>query len=181
MQEKIRFGESVVSIMRGMQDDGWNVIAILSDEGKDTRLIIPGKNIVTNDGDVYYAQKSAGDSVTDDFTAGGMRLGTSSSAVAKSDTDVTTFGTDGDIAASGGYPKANDGDGDNTGAGTDIVTWRFSYGTGDGNISGIQEGAITDSLSSPTAALTHFLFSGSFSKTSSNTLIVFVNHRFNGV
>ncbi len=181
MIEKIQFGESVLAVMKGMQEDGWNVIAILQNIHTGGRILIPGKNIVTNDGDLYYAQKAVGASITDDFTAGGLRLGTSNTAVGKTDTDVTTFGSDGDIAESSGYPKVNDGDADNTGAGTDIVTWKFEYGTGDGNISGIQEGAITDSLSSPTAALTHFLFAGSFSKTSSNTLKVFVNHRFNGV
>ena len=144
--------------------------------------MIPGKNIVTNDGDLYYAQKAVGDSPTTDFTTGGLNLGTSNTAVGKTDTDVTTFGTDGDIAESSGYPKVNDGDSDNTGAGTDIVTWKFSYGTADGNITGIQEGAIVDILgASATKCLTHFLFASSFNKTSSNTLVVYVNHRFNGV
>lgn len=176
MIEKIQFGESVVATM---QREGWNVLAIL--DGPGGQLIIPGQNIVTNDGDIYYAQKVVGEQPTDDFTAGGLRLGTSNTAVAKTDTDVTTFGTDGDIAETSGYPKTNDLDADNSGAGTDIVTWKFQYGTGDGNITGIQEGAITDSLSSPTAALTHFLFASSFNKTSDFTLRVYVNHRFNGV
>jgi hypothetical protein len=48
-------------------------------------------------------------------------------------------------------------------------------------VSGIIEGAIVDDRTTPTAALTHFLFAASFNKTSSDTLKVFVNHTMNGV
>jgi hypothetical protein len=47
--------------------------------------------------------------------------------------------------------------------------------------SNIAEGAITNSLTSSTKALTHFLFGSTFSKTSSDTLKVIVNHAFAGV
>jgi len=156
------------------------IVAVLTNTQTGHKSTYYGHNIITNDGDLYYAQKVVGDTPTDDFTAGGLRLGTGTTTPVKADTDVTTFGSDGDIAETSGYPKVNDGDGDNTGAGTDIVTWLFTYGTGDGNISGIAEGAIVDNLTTPTAALSHFLFASSFSKTSSDTLKVFVNHKFNG-
>ena len=74
----------------------------------------------------------------------------------------------------------NDSDGDNTGSGVDIVSWRYSYLTTEGNVSGIIEGAIVDDDTTPTGALTHFLFAASFNKTSSDTLKVFVNHEFAG-
>lgn len=154
------------------------VIAIL--EWPHGNLIIPGCNLITDDGDIYYAQKSVGETPTDDFTAGGLRLGTSSTTPTKSDIDVTTFGTDGDIAESSGYPKTNDSDAANTGAGTDRVTWKFEYGVNDGNITGIKEGAIVDNLTTPTAALSHFLFASSFDKTSAASLTIYVNHRMNG-
>jgi hypothetical protein len=181
MIEKVQCGESVFAVMNGLQEDGWNVLAVLSAKDGSGGLIIPGKNIVTNSGDLYYAQRGAGDTVTTDFTAGGLRLGTSNTSVTKTDTDVTTFGTGGGIVETSGYPKTNDTDADNSGAGTDIVTWKFSYATGEGNITGIQEGAIVNNITTPTAALSHFLFGASFNKTSDFILRVYVNHRFNGV
>ena len=147
-------------------------------------LVIPGMNIVTNDGDVYYAQSAAAETPTDDFdhaTTAGLRLGSAATAPVKTNTDLTTFLSGSDHVIDATYEQTNDGDADNTGAGTDIVTWRYSYLTSEGNVSGIQEGAIADDKTTPTAVLTHFLFAASFSKTSSDTLKVFVNHEFLGV
>ena len=159
------------------------VIAIIRNPILEREAMISGLNIVTNDGDLYYAQQAVGETPTDDFdaAAAGNRLGTSNTAPTKTDTDVTTVDAAGNHAHDATYPKTNDGDGDNTGAGTDIVTWRFSYLTSEGNITGIQEGAIVDNRTTPTAALTHYLFAASFNKTSSDTLKIFVNHQMNGV
>jgi hypothetical protein len=180
MKEKVRTGESVLGLLREMQADGWNVIALLQTPRTPGGIIIPGRNIVTNDGDLYYAQLSAGEAATNDFTAGGLRLGTSNTAPTKTDTDVTTYSSS-EKAVASGYPKTNDSDADNTGAGTDIVTWTFNYATSEANIVGIEEGAIVDNTTTPTVALTHFLFAATFTKTSSNTLKVIVNHTFTGV
>lgn len=157
------------------------VLAVLHNELLDAELITPGVNIVTNAGDVYYAQRSVGETPDDDFTAGGLRLGDDNTAPTKADTDVTNFLATSGHAEDATYPKTDDPDADNTGAGVDIVTWRFSYLTSEGNVSNIIEGAIVDNIVTPTAALTHFLFGGVFSKTSSDTLKVFVNHEFLGV
>ncbi len=181
MIEKVRFGESVLAVLQGLAKDGWNVLAVLEHVDTGNKIIVPGRNIVTNNGDKYYAQKAVGETPTNDFTAGGLRMGSSATAPTKADNDVTTFLTGTGKVEDATYPKTNDNDADNTGALVDAVSWRFSYGTGEGNASGIQEGAIVDNITTPTAALTHFLFGASFSKTSSNTLKVFVNHTFNGV
>lgn len=157
------------------------VTAVLRDLRLEREIVIPGLNIVTNDGDTYYAQVAAGEAPDDDFTAGGLRLGDDNTAPTKTDTDVTNFLAGTGHAEDATYPQTNDGDGDNSGAGVDIVTWRFSYTTGEGNANGIIEGAIVDNTTTPTAALTHFLFAASFNKTSSDTLKVFVNHTMNGV
>ncbi len=147
------------------------------------KSITPALNLVTNDGDVYYAQSSGSETPTDDFDAavGGLRHGSASTAATKTDTDVTTFLSGTGLVVDATYPTTNDSDGDNTGAGTDILTWRFSYGTGDGNATGIYEGAIVENRTTPTAALTHYIYAASFNKTSSDTLKVFVNHEFLGV
>lgn len=159
------------------------VLAVLRDPGLEREIVIPGLNIVTNDGDLYYAQSAVAETPTDDFDAAGAgwRLGTSATAPTKSDTDVTTEDSAGRKATDGTYPQTNDADGDNTGSGVDIVTWRVSYTTAEAIITGIQEGAIVDDRTTPTAALTHFLFAASFNKTASDTLKVFVNHEMLGV
>jgi len=158
----------------------YNVVAIL---GKENQLfpskLIYAKNLVTDDGDLYYAQKSAGETADNSYV--GMRLGTGTTSTNKSDTDVLTENSAGRKVLDATYPKTNDGDADNTGSGVDIVTWRVSYTTSEANFNGISEGAIVDDINTPTSALAHWLFSVPFDKTSSDTLKVIVNHRFNGV
>lgn len=169
-------GEKEKEYIRGLIEDGYNVLAVLC--SKDKRFYIVGKNLVTNDGDQYYAEAAVG---TPSWSVGGMRLGTGTTAPTKTDTDVTTFLTGSGKAIDTGYPVTNDSDPDNTGAGVDIVTWRVTYGTAEANGTGIAEGAIVDNISTPTKALTHFLFASAFDKTSNDTLKVIVNHTFNGV
>lgn len=159
------------------------VLGVLRQNELQQELVIPGVNIVTNDGDTYYAQSIAAETPTDDFdaAAAGLRLGTGSTAPTKTDTDVTTENSAGRHALDATYERTADPDADNTGAGADIVTWRYSYLTSEGNITNIAEGAIVDNRTTPTAALTHFLFAAAFTKTSADTLKVFVNHTLNGV
>jgi hypothetical protein len=159
------------------------VLAVLRDPRLGLELITRGVNIVTNDGDQYYAQMACGESPTDDFdgASAGLRLGDDATAPTKSDTDVTSFLADSAHALDATYEKTNDDDPANLDAGVDVVTWRFSYTTGEGNVSGIVEGAVVDDRTTPTAALSHFLFEASFDKTSSDTLKVFLNHTMNGV
>jgi hypothetical protein len=157
------------------------VLAVLNCEGY--QLITPGINIVTTAGDVYYAQMAAGEAPTNDFdgAASGLRLGDDNTAPTKADTDVTNFLAGSAHALDATYEKTNDGDSDNTGAGANVVTWRYSYTTGEGNVNGIEEGAIVDDRTTPTVALTHFLFAAPFNKTATDTLKVFINHEFTGV
>jgi len=159
------------------------VIAILENKKTGHKRIIHGLNVITNDGDKYYAQSAVAEAPTDDFdgASSGLRLGSDNTAPDKADDDVTTFLAGSGHALDATYPKTADPDGDNSGAGVDIVTWRFSYLTSEGNVDAIIEGAIVDDKTTPTKALTHFLFAASFNKTSSDTLKVFVNHTFNGV
>ena len=144
-------------------------------------------NIVTNDGDLYYAQRATETSPTSDFSGsnGRMELRTGSATPAKDDvfSDVTTPIAASIKAIDSTYPKVNDGDSDNTGAGTDIATWRTSWTTGDFNSNAIIGGCIHVGAGSPasgTKLLTHFSIT-SFNKTASDTLKIFVNHTFNGV
>lgn len=159
-----------------------NVILILENKETGEKKEIRGRNIVTNAGDQYYAQMACGETPTNDFDAGtaGLHLGTGFVSADKDDTDVDTEDTAGRMAVDSGYPKTNDDDADNGGSGVDIVTWRYSYTTAEGNITDINELAIVDSLTTPTAALCHAQISPAFTKTSNDTLKIFVNHTFTG-
>ena len=76
----------------------------------------------------------------------------------------------------------NDGDSDNTGAGTDIITYKVSYTTAEANLADITDGILTNpSPGASEPVITHFEFTASFTKTSADTLKVFINHRMNGV
>ena len=159
------------------------VLAVLRNERLGLESLVPGLNIVTNDGDTYYAQSAVGEAPDDDFddASSGLRLGDDNTSPTKTDTDVTAFLATSAHALDGTYPMTDDSDGDNTGSGVDIVSWRYSYLISEGNVVDIIEGAVVDDRTTPTAALTHFLFAGVFTKTSSDTLKVFVNHTMNGV
>ena len=145
-------------------------------------------NIVTNDGDLYYAQQAVETGTpTSDFggSSGRMELRTGSATPAKDDvySDVTTPVTASRKIIDSGYPKVSDSDSDNTGAGADIVTWRTSWTTSDFNATAIIGGCIHVGGASPSAGtkvLSHFSIT-SFNKTASDTLKIFVNHTFNGV
>jgi len=146
------------------------------------------KNIVTNDGDLYYAQQAVETTPTSDFggSDGRMELRTGSATPAKADTyqQVATPITASRKVKDSGYPKVSDDDSDNTGSGTDIVTWRTSWTTGDFNANAIIGGCFhlggSGSPGNSTKLLTHFSIT-SFNKTASDTLKIFVNHTFNGV
>ena len=144
-------------------------------------------NIVTNDGDLYYAQQAVEGPPTSDFggSSGRMELRTGSATPAKGHvySDVTTPVTASRKAIDSNYPKTADDDSDNTGSGTDIATWRTSWTTGDFNSNAIIGGCFHVGGASPasgTKLLTHFSIT-SFNKTASDTLKIFVNHTFNGV
>jgi hypothetical protein len=149
------------------------------------------KNIVTDDGDIFYAKMGALEarSANEDFEAGRMELNNPASAdtLLKTDdySDVLTPITASRKIYDATYPKTNDGDADNTGAGVDVVSYLTSWTTSDFNDGGttIKGGMIHDNAS-PTAnssILTHYSFGTPFNKTASDTLKVFVNHEMLGV
>lgn len=147
-------------------------------------------NIVTDAGDVYYAQKAVGESPTNAFSK--LYLSTvnwDSSHPAKGSTsdNIASMISGTEKAATAGYPKTADSDTDNTGAGTDVVTWLFSYTKADFNDADIDAGAISKASVTSWGAgagsdplLTAFDLT-TFAKTANDTLKVFVNHTANGV
>jgi hypothetical protein len=154
-----------------------NVLAVLG--RADGRLLIPASNIVTTAGDIHYAQKGAGEAVTNAF---GVHVMCSAGTPGKAATDDSFTQIAGsEKAHTAGYPKTNDGDADNTGAGMDIVTFLASYAKADFNHASISHGIITNAT--PGVAeplLTGYAFAAAFAKTADDTLKVFVNHDFTG-
>ena len=164
-----------------------NICIVRENQDTGDKTWLYAKNIVTNDGDLYYAQKSVGGTPTTDFggSDGRMELRTGSATPAKAHvySDVTTPVTASRKIKDSGYPKTADDDSDNTGSGTDIVTWRTSWTTSDFNATAIIGGCFHAGGASPASGsklLTHFSIT-SFNKTASDTLKIFVNHTFNGV
>ena len=157
-----------------------------------------GSNLVTNDGDIFYAKQAASETPAsnENFYASACVLQNPASAdtIAKTDaygqvsSPITTTGAVRPLTAT--YPKTADADSDNTGASTDAISYRFDWATNQIDTSAgnpITGGAIYDvgqtSPVSATKILTHWNFTSpaTFHKTSTDTLKLFVNHTFNGV
>ena len=145
-------------------------------------------NLVTNDGEIFYAKQGAGEtpSANEDFSTGYFDIGTTAYTEAETDTyneyDVSgTSSISGSIQAfTSGYPKTNDtGDADNTGDAVDAVSYAVNYTAASWNDTDIEQGCIHDNATPTTSTKLLCVFSfTSFAKTSSDTLKVFVNHAF---
>jgi len=142
-----------------------------------------GANIVGDAGDIYYAQKGANETATNDFDFMELGSGSQTPSAAKGDDRSNLLGN---IAGSekniaSGYPQSDDTDTDNTGKAADVTTWLGSYTTGDFNNSDIQGVIITNTgPGSVEPILTRAILS-TFTKTATDTLKLFVNHTANGV
>lgn len=160
-----------------------NITAVLKDVRTGEKKVIKGKNIVCNGGDKYYAQMAANE--TPDYayaTSGRLKLGKGTTTPAKGDTDIETEISGTCKLASEAYPKTNDTDPDNGSGSTDTVTWKFYYDTSEAIDTNISECALASECAiPPNELLMHGLFDSPFNKTGSQTLTIFINHRFNGV
>ncbi len=185
-----------------------NICVVRTDVNGDKEWFY-GANIVTNDGDVYYAKKACSEtpSANEDFGARSGSTGatcilqnpSSADSLAKTDTygsvnnPIVTSGAQKDCTYGGSapdrYPLTNDQDTDNSGKGVDVVTYKFEWTTSQIDTSSgnaITGGCIVDkaaTLGSSVKILTHWNFSSpaSFHKTSTDTLTLYVNHTMNGV
>tara|TARA_R110002020_G_scaffold51224_3_gene145107 strand:+ start:1952 stop:2551 length:600 start_codon:yes stop_codon:yes gene_type:complete len=183
--------------------DPKNNICVVLKKDNGSKHWFYGSNIVTNDGDIYYAKRSCGETPATNENFGAIASGagatcilqnpSSADSLAKADAygqvsnPIVTSGAQKDCTSA--YPKTNDGDSDNTGAGTDVVTYKFAWTTSQIDTSSgnaITGGCIVDkaaTLGSAIKILTHWNFSSpaSFHKTSTDTLTLYVNHTMNGV
>lgn len=155
-----------------------NILAVL--ETPEGKRIIPASNIVTNDGDLFYAQLMAGEATTNTFDTHELAsAGTPGKAAIRS--GFTTIAST-QKAEAATYPKTNDADADNTGAGVDIRTTLASYAKADFTAASITHGIVTNTApAAGEALLTGYAFGAGFGKTANDTLKVFVNHEALGI
>ncbi len=151
-------------------------------------------NTITNDGDLFYAYRAALEQPPDDlFTTGAalafdgiMELYADVTAAPSKSANRSSI-TGGSLvtgsakAMDSGYPKRNDDDADNPDAAADAVTYRTSYTTSEANDTNIDDVCLTN----PSPGASEKLLSwgdglGITSKTSSDTLKVWVTHEFAG-
>ena len=142
-----------------------------------------GANLVGDAGDIYYAQRGVGETATNDFDFMELGSGTQTPAVVKGDDrgDLkgNIIGSNKNIAS--GYPQPNDTDTDNTGRAADVSTWLGSYTTSDFNNTNIQGVIITNTGPATAEPILTRAIITAFTKTSTDTLKLFVNHTANGV
>jgi len=145
------------------------------------KMLVPAHNIITDAGDIHYAQRAVAETLTNAF--GILELGSAGTPGKSANRSSFTPISSTQKAHDATYPRRNDNDADNTGAGTRIVTFRTSYTAADFNATGIARGWITNT--SPGASepiLTGFTLPNSpFDKSASDSLKVFTNHTMNGV
>jgi len=177
-----------------------NVIVVLKNAYTGKKEIHITKNVVTDAGDLYYAQRAAlltmgplvpiPDEFTDAAGLPDMVMEIYDNTPANNAVDKANDWADllGTLAPSSSqpmeatYPKVNDtGDPDNTGDAVDAVTYHVNYATGEANQADNTDIILTNPTPSGTEALLmHAEFGASFTKTSAQTLKVFINHTFLG-
>ena len=149
-------------------------------------------NLVTDNGEIYYAKLGAGEAAATNEDFGGTGAGTGffdmgTVGYAENETDVYTQYSAGASSISGsivtftgGYPKTNDtGDADNTGDAVDAVSYAINYSAASWADTTVEQGCIHDNASPIGATKLLAVFSFTlFAKTASDTLKVFVNHAF---
>ena len=156
------------------------IVAVLQNNETGEKRVVETKNLVGNAGDVFYAQKGCGE--TPDNAFANCFLGTGSTAAAKDDNwSDLTYISGSEKAPTATYPKTDCQDADNSGAGTDVITYKYEWTTS-GDYSAIREGVIAAAAASGSdPVLCRFIFPAAFDKDTSTTLKLFVNHTANGV
>ena len=147
-------------------------------------------NLVTNDGEIYYARSGAKETfaANEDFGDTTARFDMGTTGYTETETDVylqydvagASSITGSILGFTGGYPKTNDtGDADNTGDAIDAVSYAINYSAASWNDTTVEQGAIHENATPATTTKLLAVFSFTlFAKTASDTLKVFVNHAF---
>lgn len=143
--------------------------------------IIPGRNLVTDEGDKWYAQSACGETPTQTFA--NLYLATAGPVTPAKDDDYSDFTVAGgsEKAKTATYPKTNDDDSDNTGSGVDIVSWKYEYSTSDGPFTDITHSFISKAAATGTdPILNSYKWAAAWSKDASTSAKIFANHEMLG-
>lgn len=154
-------------------------IVVVHRDARGRERIIRAKNLITSAGAIWYAQKAMGEAVTNNFIQ--MRVGTGNGGAWAAGSTYSNL--TGPIVASAkdvdaGYPKRNDNDAANTGAGVNVMSWRWSYTSADFT-SGTPVTDAVITIAAPaggSAILTGFTFGTSFTLAAGESIKIFVNH-----
>lgn len=165
---------------------GYGVAELFDGDGKRS-LLLPFANLVTDAGDLYYAGKAiasiAPASPSAPTAASGMKLGTGSTAVAKSGAGgaLVTYETGSNQAFDSSYPQTA-----NLGAGLGVnAVYRSTWAAGDVTETALAEVVIvndagTDATSTAANTYSRALFGSTINKGASDSLVVTWNHKFLG-
>ena len=179
--------KTLTDLLRQMRPGGkreHDALVVLTNEKTGEQRHIWGRNIVTTAGNTWYAQSACGAAPTNDFDS--LYLATACSEgggtpVVGSDYGDFTVVAGSEKHKTATYPMSPDTDADNTGDGATIVSWAFSYTTGDGPFA-----AITHSFISKTGAggtdpiLNGYKWGAAWAKDAVTSAKVFANHTMLG-
>jgi hypothetical protein len=171
----------------GMGIVGYGIAHLLDGDGH-TKQLVPFANLITTAGDQYYAQKGivgvSPANASAPTAASGMKLGTGSTAAAKSSTgaSIVTYISGSNVVFDSSFPAAAAVAGTDTGWN---ATYKTTWAAGTATNSAIVEVAIVNDQSNnsngSSAANTYSrAVITSVNKTSSDSLAVTWNHKFLG-
>ncbi len=153
------------------------LVVVLKDVRTGRIRVHVSNNLVTSAGEVFYAQKGAGEATTNTFTT--LELGTAGDAPAAGSnrSNMITKVSGSQQSVDGGYPKTDDDDADNSGSGTTVVSHRYQYGTTEANETSIDRAIVTNATPGASEpVLCYATFAASFDKNDTDTMKIFVNH-----
>lgn len=165
---------------------GYGVAEVRDGDGNLT-FLLPFANLVTDAGDLYYAQKAitaiAPASASAPTAMTGMKLGTGSTAVAKSGAGgaLVTYKTGSNAAFDSTYPQTA-----NLGGGLGVnAVYRTTWAAGTATDAALTEVVIvndsgTNATSTAANTASRALFGSAINKGASDSLVVTWNHKFLG-
>lgn len=155
---------------------GWVEVDLFDEDGK-LKLHFAVPNLITEVGDEYYGERAAGIASPPNQVSG-MRLGTGTTAVAKTGAGaaIVTYVSGSSIAIDGGFPTSA------LSGSSRRIQWKTTWAAGVATASGIAEVVITNEASltdvAGTAAntISRALLSPTVNKAAGDTLAVTWNH-----
>lgn len=155
---------------------GWVEVELLDEEGR-TKLHFVTHNLITEVGDEYYGERAAG-IASPPAQVSGMRLGTGTTAVAKTGAGaaIVTYVSGSSIAIDGGFPTSA------LSGSSRRIQWKTTWAAGVATATGIaevvitNEATLTDVAGSAANTISRALLSPVVNKAAGDTLAVTWNH-----